>query len=218
MEIRNKKSNFSYSIFDIFRYSRLGIRYFNNRGFTIIETLVAIAILALAITGPMTLAERGLVAARAAGQEVVAFYLAQEAFEIIKNVRDGNVLAGGGGESWLKGLNRCMEDNGCGVDATAEKQEEQMVKCDEDNNDCMLSQHLGTPVAYEQLKGLYGYPAGRGKKSGNWKETGFRRTVRIIPLSDTEVSVRVSVSWNVGMGGERSVTIGGNMLHWYAAP
>src|SRR3990167_8477618 len=87
--------------------SMLHISY--EGGFTIIETLVAIAILALAVTGPMALAERGLVAARAAGQEVVAFYLAQEAFEFIKNVRDGNVLTDGGGESWLNGLNRCME-------------------------------------------------------------------------------------------------------------
>ncbi len=187
----------------------------SHGGFTIIETLVALSILALAITGPMALAARSLVAARAAGQEVVAFYLAQEAFEFVKNVRDGNVLAGGGGASWLKGLNRCMEVAGCGIDATAQKQEEQIVSCDEDNKDCTLSTHLGTPVAYEKLKGLYGYPKTRGEKSGEWAETIFKRKVVITALTDTETTVRVFVSWNPGAGGARTVTVSGNMLNWY---
>ena len=194
--------------------SMLHISY--EGGFTIIETLVAIAILALSVTGPMALAERGLVAARAAGQEVVAFYLAQEAFEFIKNVRDGNVLTGGGGESWLNGLNRCMESAGCGVDATAEKKEEQIVSCDDDNNDCMLSKHLGTPLAHEHLKGLYGYPQERGKKSGDSEETSFKRKAFVTKINDTEINVLVSISWNPGAGGERTVTIGGNMLNWYS--
>ena len=207
MKYKNRKSGVPCSM--------LPISY--GGGFTIIETLIAIAILALALTGPMALAERGLVAARAAGQEVVAFYLAQEAFEFIKNVRDGNVLTGGSGESWLKGLNKCMEGGGCGIDATAEKQEEQIVSCDGDNADCVLSKHLGTPVVYEHLKGLYGYPQkrGKGKESGDWEKTMFRRKVFISELNDTEVQMSVSVSWNPGAGGERTITIGGNMLNWY---
>lgn len=187
-------------------------------GFTIIETLVAIAILALALTGPMALAERGLVAARAAGQEVVAFYLAQEAFEFVKNMRDGNMLTGGGGASWLTGLNRCMDDDGCGIDASAESKEERIVACDEDNDMCLLSRHLGTPGAYERWKGIYGYPENRHGASGDWEKTSFRRTVRIDELEDgvPEAAVTVSVSWNIGAGGERSMTINGNMLRWYS--
>lgn len=182
-------------------------------GFTIIETLVAIAVLALAITGPMVLAERGLVASRAAGQEVTAFYLAQEAFEFVKNVRDANVLAGGGGDSWLSGLKDCTKEQACGIDATAKKQSDQIFKCDEEkNNNCTLSKSV--------QDGLYGYPEshGKGKGDSGWAETSFRRTASVTEVADDtpEVSVSVFVSWNDGAGRQRSVTIGGNMLRWYS--
>lgn len=73
-----------------------------EKGFTIMETLVAIAILLLSITGPMAFSQNGLRAAFYARDQVTAFYLAQDAIEFVKNRRDHNALEGK--KQWLDGL------------------------------------------------------------------------------------------------------------------
>lgn len=71
--------------------------FFNkkNRGFTIVETLVAVAILMISIAGPLTIAQKGLMAALYARDQVTASFLAQELMENIKNTRDGYVQTPG---------------------------------------------------------------------------------------------------------------------------
>lgn len=66
-----------------------------SRGFTLMETLVAVLVLSLAITGPLTMAERGLRAALTAKDQTVAFYLAQDAIEFVRYARDTNCLVAG---------------------------------------------------------------------------------------------------------------------------
>lgn len=64
----------------------------SQKGFTIMETLVAISLLLLAITGPMVFAQNGLRAAFQSRDQVTAFYLAQDAIEFVKNRRDHHIL------------------------------------------------------------------------------------------------------------------------------
>lgn len=61
-------------------------------GFTLIETLVAISILLIALTGPLTIAAKGLNTAYYARDQITAFYLAQEGIEYLRNIRDGEAL------------------------------------------------------------------------------------------------------------------------------
>ena len=65
-----------------------------NTGFTLVETLVAIAILMIAIAGPLTVAEKGLSAAIYARDKLIGSYLAQDGMEAIKNIVDTNELNG----------------------------------------------------------------------------------------------------------------------------
>ncbi len=65
-----------------------------NKGFTIIETLVAIAILMISIAGPLTIAQKGLLAATYAKDQVTASFYAQNLMESIKNQRSTNLLNG----------------------------------------------------------------------------------------------------------------------------
>lgn len=59
----------------------------NNKGFTLIETLVAVSILMISVAGPLTIAQRSLHAAITARDQVTASFLAQDMMEQIKNDR-----------------------------------------------------------------------------------------------------------------------------------
>lgn len=108
-----------------------------EKGFTIMETLVAIAILLLSITGPMAFSQNGLRAAFYARDQVTAFYLAQDAIEFVKNRRDHNALEGK--QQWLDGLvdrgsgypcgKLSRQHSGCSVDTTKEVSNSNPEKC-----------------------------------------------------------------------------------------
>lgn len=74
-----------------------------NNGFTLIECLVAVTVLMIAITGPLALATTGLSYSRYAKDEITAFYLASEAIEAVKNIRDANMILPQEGKDWLGG-------------------------------------------------------------------------------------------------------------------
>ena len=61
-------------------------------GFSLVETLVAIAILMIAVVGPMTLAWSSIAASNDARNEITATYLAQESLEYVRNIRDGIIV------------------------------------------------------------------------------------------------------------------------------
>jgi len=63
------------------------------RAFTLIETMVAIAIFTLAIVGPFVAASRALTAAAVARDGLMASGLAQEGLEIVRAERDQAYLA-----------------------------------------------------------------------------------------------------------------------------
>ena len=59
-----------------------------KKGFTLLEALVAVSILMVAVVAPMTIAQKGLSSATYSKSQMIASYLAQDAIEYIKNVRD----------------------------------------------------------------------------------------------------------------------------------
>jgi prepilin-type N-terminal cleavage/methylation domain-containing protein len=63
-----------------------------KKGFTLVETLVAITIMLLVIVGPMTVAQKGIQTAYFSTQQATAVFLAQEAIESVRELRDGESL------------------------------------------------------------------------------------------------------------------------------
>ncbi|MEX2029197.1 MAG: prepilin-type N-terminal cleavage/methylation domain-containing protein [Candidatus Paceibacterota bacterium] len=63
-----------------------------NKGFTLVETLVAISIFSVSIVGLMSVLGSGISNTNYAKQKIAAYYLAQEGIECIRNTRDNYVL------------------------------------------------------------------------------------------------------------------------------
>lgn len=65
-----------------------------RKGFTLIETMVALSILLISVVGPMSLIGNSLHNIYFARDQMVAINLAQEGVEVVRQMRDSNLLAG----------------------------------------------------------------------------------------------------------------------------
>ena len=160
----------------------------NNKGFTLIETLVAISILLIAMVGPLDLSRQGIRSARLVKNQITSFYLAQDAVEYIRSKRDSNTISD---SNWLNGLANCLGTNACSVDTTSDTIESCGASC---------------PVMRMSSDGLYGY-------NEEWSETVYRRNISMLtnvsPSSD-EVLLEVTILW---AGDSKSFTVRENLFN-----
>lgn len=178
------------------------------RGFSLIETLVAVVILVSAVVGPLTLAQRSIRSAVYARDQVVATFLAEEAIEYIRSIRDGNEHKR---NNWLNGLEQCV-GKVCMVDVT-QVANDAFKKCDnKDQKPYGSSCYL---LAFEgKSGGRYGF------KTLNWEDTRFVRevTIRTIPSddnrSDKEAKVEVKVLWQTGNLPVRDIIVREYIYDW----
>ncbi len=167
------------------------------RGFTLIETLIAVLLLATAIVGPLTIASKGLSAALIARDQMVAFYLAQDAVEYVHFVRDSNKLAD---NPWLTNLDACTGANGCILDTTLGT----VSAC---SGACSLINKYSPSngVAY------FSYTLGAVTPQQ------FRRTVTLAAPATAEATEKVLtvvVSWRAQSGVTRSISVRENIFDW----
>lgn len=167
-----------------------------ERGFTLVETLVAVTLLTIAIVAPMTLTTMSFSAAYYAREQITAFHLAQEGIEAIRHIRDGNILriALNASPAPLSLMEGVSSTNGAPftVDAL--------------NDNTALCQNPCQPLRLSN--GLYGY--------GSGEQTQFVRTVSVRPVASNsdEFTVEVTVTWQTATRREHSVTIFENMYSW----
>lgn len=76
----------------------------NQKGFTLIETLVAILILSMTVGALLTLAAGGFYSVRYGRNQIIANNLLQESLEYVRNSRDTLFLQGGDWQAWLQTL------------------------------------------------------------------------------------------------------------------
>ena len=165
-----------------------------SSGFTFVETLVAIAVLLIAIVAPLSLVYQSLAASRVARNQITAIYLAQEAIEYIRATRDDNALSG---SSWLYGLSECATTDGCMIDIPAND----VSACS--GGQCSILQYNPETL-------LYGY----GITKADWIDTVFRRTITLQDIqSGFESKATATVEWYEGST-RRTVTLEENIFNW----
>lgn len=156
-----------------------------QRGFTVLESIVAIFILSLAVSGAFSAVQQSLSQSIIAKDEVKSFYMAQEAVEVIRNKRDSNQLEkiAGLGTNWLSGItSACPAGSTCTVDAT----NFQIANCGAGGWGSCSQNLKQNPSTF-----LYGYTSGN--------DTGFKREIQIVSINAHEIAVTVRVSWTKGL-------------------
>ncbi len=182
-----------------------------NSGFTLVETLVAISILMIAITGPLVISSQVLNYSYFARDQITAAYLAQDAIEYIRNVRDQNFLANlsnPGSKNWLAAgdtltlVDLCGTNKKCKLDSQVSSS---ISVCSSDPN-------IGCGVMqYNKETGIYNYTSGIG---GDIVDSKFTRDITLNQITDNEIQIKATVSWNTGNVKNQSLTLTENLFNW----
>ena len=159
-----------------------------QRGFTLIEVLVAIFIITVGAGGTIALIQKTLSFTSNAALQLRASYLAQEGMEIVRNIRDTNFIKihkGVEGSNWDDGLTEC--ETGCQADYT-----------------------YNALIAYEDTllqlaSGIYSYTAS--------KDSLFKRRITIIKQGNNKMDILVEVLWEE-RGRSHNVTAATELYNW----
>ncbi|KND50366.1 MAG: putative Type IV pilus pilin [Parcubacteria bacterium C7867-007] len=165
-------------------------------GFTLVETLVAIAILTISIAGPYYSIYKAVQTTYIARDKLIATSLAQEGAEYVRNVRDSNFLYNIANISspvnWMYTLTPCR---GVGV------------KCTIDVTGFEPPTVCASTCAPLNLttSNLYSYNTGT--------PTRYTRSVNITDVSAAEVTVTVTVTWKTASV-DNSLVVTQHLYNW----
>jgi len=178
------------------------ISFLEQKGFTIVEALIAVTVLLLGVTGALTAASQGIMSSTYSKEDVIAFNLAQEAIEMIRSMRDQNGI---NGTNWLTGIANSGDPCELGSSCTVDVNDSSGIFLHRCDGSCPV-------VKQDSSTGAYGYnPA--------WTNSPYTRTVNVSRgVGDglnpsQEVSVKVTVSWSHGLV-SRSFTAQENLFNW----
>ncbi len=183
-----------------------------QRGYSLVEVLVAITVLLIALVGPLTIAQVGLQRAINSREQTMAVFLAQEGIEAVFKLREEDALAAYPSslsilnEAWnavpsLAGV--CTAAAPCGVILGADGSValSSFYLCDANN--CKMTFTDAARVPYRQ--GVTGGVA-----------TKFERKITITSSSDTSAIVKSTVTW--GTRSDQKVTLETYVYNIYYEP
>lgn len=162
----------------------LNIETPDERGFTLIETLVALILVTIAMGPVFILATSSVNVASRIEHNLIAANLAQEGIEVVRNIRDTN---------WLNGAGF---DNNLPIGSWR-------VQWDTVSGGLMA---VGSNPVLKKDNGLYNYSTGT--------DTVFRRTIIISKPGATELVVVSSITWTDRGNANRIMTVEYHLFNW----
>lgn len=176
--------------------------YTSQKGFTLVETLVAIFILVVAVTALMTIAKNDFYVVRYARNQMVANTLMQEGLEYVRKDRDTTLQQGGTWAAWLakyKNCNTSSGKKGCMVDPY--RIDNKRITACSATNGCSALTYYPNETLYAYGNASKSIDYGTIDYSGAYA-TAFKRmiTVDSIPVAGdaNEALVTSTVTWYNG--------------------
>lgn len=164
----------------------------DSKGFSLVETLIAIGILVTGISAPLTIAQTGLRYAHYAQDSLTAQMLTIEAIEYMRNVRDDNFIDN---NTWTQNMR--VNGDPFRVDTVRDVVEDCAESCQEDF------------ISFDSENKLYSYQSG-----GGWMPSTFSRAVEIDQINSQEIIVRATVWWSRD-NHDYSYTAREYLLNWH---
>jgi prepilin-type N-terminal cleavage/methylation domain-containing protein len=160
--------------------------YKNKKGFTLLEVISAIFIISVGVLGIVRFIPSLIVDSSINSSRFTAAYLSQEGVELVRNIRDTNLMEAinkDDSTSWKEGLEECTA--GCELDYYCVKIEDPVVSNPISHN-CFKAYDSGDLLKLDDL-GFYNYSSG--------EETKFKRKITIIEETTNVLTVSVDVYW-----------------------
>lgn len=159
----------------------------HNKGFTLIETLVALSIFSLSIVALIVAAGQGVSNFQTIKARLTASYLAQEGVELVHNIRDTEITSGGDWNSFVSStVFDCVIPNpnsvGCTIDAVFNPSVITVLPCG--ISSC-------APLKYSD-------PIGYNYGSSSPIATIFERIISVEIIGVNEIKVKSTVNYTVG--------------------
>ncbi|MDQ5949610.1 MAG: hypothetical protein QG563_116 [Patescibacteria group bacterium] len=185
-----------------------------TRGFTLVETLVSLAIFASAIVGMIVITSQGINDTNYSKNKLVATALSQEGIEMVRNIRDSALLGdtSGTGQGWddfLGLIADCTGGNMCSIDPLyPDTTGLSITQCGSDS-DCVLYRDAQNPPSYFQ------------SEDSTAGDSSYIRTIQINELEDpatneiTSVEIVSTVKWTQGSGGQKEVVSKEYLTNWF---
>lgn len=157
----------------------------NQKGFTLVESMIAVGLLVTGVVGVLTLVSRSIGFSGLAFNRLTAANLAQEGIEVVRNIRDTN---------WINGL---AWDNGLA------------------DGDYQLDYSSKPPLAaYDPAQtlslddnGYFNYAIG--------KATVYQRKITIKHMGADQIQVKATVSWIGRGGGNFETIVEDRLFNWH---
>lgn len=197
----------------------------NNKGFTIIEALIAIFILSISVASMLGVTAMSSSSSKYSNNEITANYLLQEAVDSIRNSRDTVAFQmddepNGGWNNFLKRYgydvangtkNKCFSSEGCYLEIEKFDAEgalnEDVQECSPEPEGCLFMSY--NPSL--ESNSFYFY------NTEDLNPSIFKRKVlmTIDPVNPDEVKIVATVSWKNNIGAsERTQKLEVSLLNW----
>jgi Tfp pilus assembly protein PilV len=185
-----------------------------TQGYSLIEVLVAVAILMFSVVGPMTIATKSMQSVRYTKQQTTAFFLAQEGISLTESLRNASALKAykDNTDPWTwhtvaPFTTMCKSALGCNYSKDSVGSIGHVVSCTSGLPDsCTLKYNAANTGSIQPYH----------TRSNGDTESIYKRTITWSVVNADEILVTSKVEWNSDLfGGRQTVTLSTSLFNRY---